>query len=89
MLQLPLYGKSCTDKRHSQITNIFYQTSAARIFSDWSMCFKKVEEPEQVEFIDSLKKLASENRVLKNKTLREFLQNLIILSRRLNKLSLL
>ena len=70
-----LYGKICGDTRHQNISTIFNQVGYERVFGNWSMIFKKIEESEDNGFIERLKKYAQEEKVLDPKEIKAILRD--------------
>ena len=39
-----VYGKICQDTRHTNITTLYSSSADERIFKDWSMAFRRLED---------------------------------------------
>lgn len=70
---LELYGKICSDKRHKNITTIFYQYGLEQVFSEWSMVFKELDKEEDNEFINKIQAIADQNKLLTKSEVKKLL----------------
>lgn len=70
---LELYGKICSDKRHKNITTIFYQYGLEQVFPDWSMVFKELDKEEDTQFINKIQAIADQNKLLTKSEVKKLL----------------